>query len=116
LPAHITISVGYLVKQIRAFQRAAEEIHLAIKNDLENLARINNYDPGSAEMLLPGATDWVAMWEVMLEEHFPASNHGRSAVTIYILPDHPIADLLSLNLLKADGAPFKHGLLGVLKS
>ncbi len=116
LPAHINISTAYLVKQIREFQRDAEEIHLAIKNDLENLARINNYDPGSAEMLLPGATDWVEKWEVTLEEHFPASNHGRSAVTISILPDHPVADLLSLNLLKADGAPFKHGLLGVLKS
>jgi hypothetical protein len=116
LPAHINISTAYLVKQIKDFQQDTRHIHLEIKNGLENLARIVDYDPGSDEMLLPGTTDWVEKWNMILEDHFPASNHGRSAVTIYILPDHPIADLLSLNLLKPDGAGFKHGLLGVLKN
>jgi hypothetical protein len=115
-PARINVSTGYLIKQIKDFHQDAEQIRLAIKNDLENLAQVEDYDPGSAEMLLPGTTDWVEKWEIILEDHFPASNHGRSQVTIYILPDSPIPDLLSLQLKKTAVNPLRHGLLGVLKT
>ncbi len=116
VPAHINVSTGYLVKQIKDFHQDTEQIRLAIKNDLENLARVKDYDPGSAQTLLPGTTDWVENWDIVLEDHFPASNHGRSQVTIYILPDNPIPDLLSLHLKKPAVNPLRHGLLGILKT
>ncbi len=114
-PAHISISSTYLVKQIKEFHQESQQIREAISNELEKLARSADYDPGSADMLLPGTTDWVESWNLMLEDHFPASNHGRSEVTIYILPDNPVTDLLSLNPSQPASPGLRHGLLGVLK-
>ncbi len=115
IPARIDMSTVYLLKEIRTFHEASEQLRLEIGNELENLARAHDYDPRSTELLLPGNADWPAAWEALLEERFPASNHGRSEVTIYILPATPIADLLSLKQQGSAVSSFTHGLLGVLK-
>ncbi len=114
-PARIDISADYLLKEISTFHEASKQLRQEIGNELENLARAENYDPGSTELLLPGNADWPAAWEALLEDRFPASNHGRSEVTISILPAAPITDLLSLKQQAGAVSSFKHGLLGVLK-
>ena len=114
-PARIDISAGYLLKEISAFHAASEQLRLEIGNELGNLARVPDYDPSSTELLLPGNADWPAAWEALLEDRFPAANHGRSEVIISILPGVPIAELLSLKQHATAVPSCRHGLLGVLK-
>jgi len=114
-PAHISVSQPYLIKQIETFHQQAKRIHDSISHELEHLAQSTDYDPGATELLLPGSTDWSESWNLLIEDHFPASSHGRSKVTIYILPDNQVPDLFSLKPTKSAVSAFKHGLLGVLK-
>jgi len=113
LPAYIRVSPIHLLKQINDFHQETAQIGASIKEELCNLAQLEHYDPGSADTLLPGSTDWSEAWRLILDDHFPASSHGRSEVTIYILADSPIAELLSLK--ESSTTVLKHGLLGVLK-
>ncbi|MEE4167198.1 MAG: hypothetical protein V2I35_14440, partial [Desulfocapsaceae bacterium] len=94
LPKRIHVSTGYLLKEISTFHEASQQIRREIRNELESLARLTTYDSSSAELLLPGNSNWSAAWESLLEEHFPMSSHHRSEVIIYILPDTRVEDVL----------------------
>jgi len=115
LPAHISASGKYVVKQIEAFQRATDRIHMGLVADFERIATTVPYQRGSQESLLPYGTDWAEQWEFALDEHFPASSDGRKSITFYLLVDQPVARLLSLpKTVAPPHAPFAHGLLGIL--
>lgn len=115
LPAYIEASSKYAVEQIEKFQQATIHIHRGLVDDFARIVRTVPYAPGLNESLLPYDTDWAEQWEGALDDLFPASNYGRNDITFYLLPDHPIAGLLSLSGLP-DVAPgdAAHGLLAVL--
>lgn len=117
-PAHIMASAEYAVQQIEEFHRATIAIHQGLVADFDRVASTLPYIPDVPESLLPYGTDWAGQWEVMLHEHFPASSDGRNHVTFYLLPNQPIAKLLSLpeptGTTSQDSAA--HGLLGILST
>ena len=116
LPAHIEASGQYAVEQIEKFQQATVHIHRGLVADFERILRTVPYVPGLPESLLPYDTDWADQWEGVLDDFFPAANYGRNDVTFYLLPDQPIACLLSLAPDWPDVAheDAVHGLLAIL--
>ncbi|MEE4314815.1 MAG: hypothetical protein V2J11_09940, partial [Desulfofustis sp.] len=66
------------------------------------------------EDLLPTADVSTERWSALLDQHFPASSHGRSSLTFYLLPGHSIPTLLSLTDASPDESRPRHGLLAVL--
>ncbi|MGB3225086.1 MAG: hypothetical protein WBB23_20000 [Desulforhopalus sp.] len=117
-PAHIMASAEYAVQQIEEFHRATITIHQGLVADFDRVTTAHPYIPDVQESLLPYGTDWAEQWEVMLHKHFSASRDGRNHVTFYLLPNQPIAQLLSLpepagTRPKVSAA---HGLLGILST
>ncbi len=115
LPAYIDASPKYVVQQIEEFQQATTAIHQGLTADFERIVRTVPYRPDAHESLLPYGTDWADQWEGMLDGYFPAARTGRMAVTFYLLPEQPLAQILSLPE-PAGTTPdhAAHGLLGVL--
>jgi hypothetical protein len=115
LPAYIDASPKYVVRQIEEFQQATTAIHQGLTADFERIVRTVPYRPDAHESLLPYGTDWAEQWEGMLDGYFPAARTGRMAVTFYLLPEQPLAQMLSLPE-PAGTTPVHaaHGLLGVL--
>lgn len=114
-PAHIYASGKYIVQQIEEFQQATTSIHQGLVADFEQIVKTVPYERDSLESLLPYGTDWAEQWEGMLDEYFPASRDGRNDITFYLLPDQPLARVLSLS--ESAGASHDqvaHGLLGVI--
>jgi hypothetical protein len=114
-PAYIDASVKYVVQQIEEFQQATTAIHQGLVADFERVAKTVPYVHDSHESLLPYGTDWAGEWEGMLDVYFPASKDGRKYITFYLLPDQPLARILSLP--ESGGASDQqaaHGLLGIL--
>jgi hypothetical protein len=112
-PAHIMASGNYVVEQIKEFQRATSDIRQGLVADFRRITTTFPY-VHSRESLLPYETDWADQWEGMLHTYFPASRDGRNYVTFYLLPDQPIARLLSLE--ESAGTSYDitpHGLLGI---
>jgi hypothetical protein len=116
LPAYIEASGKYVLEQIEEFQQATIHIHQGLVADFERIVRTIPYTPDLKESLLPYDTDWADQWEGALHDFFPASNHGRNDITFYLLPDQPIARLLSLvpELPGASHEDAAHGLLAIL--
>jgi hypothetical protein len=114
-PAYIEASGKYVVEQIEEFQKATVHIHQGLVADFERIVRTVPYVPDLRESLLPYGTDWADQWEGVLDDFFPASNYGRNNVTFYLLPEQPIARLLSLEQLSAvSPGDASHGLLAIL--
>jgi hypothetical protein len=117
LPAQIAASGEYVVKQIEEFHLATAHIHRGLVTDFERIVRTVPYVHDAHESLLPYGTDWAEQWAGALHDFFPASSNGRNDTTFYLLPDQPIARLLSLpespGVSPADTA---HGLLAILGS
>jgi hypothetical protein len=115
LPAQIVASGKYVVEQIEAFQQATIHIHRGLVADFERIVRNVPYVHDVHESLLPYGTDWADQWEGALHDFFPASSNGRNDITFYLLPEQPIARLLSLpessGVSPGDAA---HGLLAIL--
>ena len=115
-PAHIMASAEYAVQQIEEFHRVTITIHQGLVADFDKVTTSRPFIPDVHESLLPYGKDWADQWEVMLYNHFPASSNGRNYVTFYLLPNQPIAKLLSLpepaGAARHDLAA--HGLLGIL--
>jgi hypothetical protein len=115
LPAQVSASGEYVVKQIEEFQQATMHIHRGLVTDFERIVRTIPYVHDAHESLLPYGTDWAEQWEGALDDLFPASSDGRNDITFYLLPDHPIGRLLSLpespGVSHGDAA---HGLLAIL--
>jgi len=115
LPAYIDASVKYVVQQIEEFQEATTAIHQGLVADFERVARTVPYLHDSHESLLPYGIDWAEKWESMLDVYFPASKDGRKYITFYLLPDQPLARILSLpESVGASHQQAAHGLLGIL--
>lgn len=117
-PAHIMASAEYAVQQIEEFHRATITIHQGLVADFNRVATTQPYIPDVPESLLPYGTDWAEQWETMLHKHFSASRDGRNHVTFYLLPNKPIAQLLSLPEPAGTGPKdsVAHGLLGILST
>ncbi len=121
LPATISASSKYVVEQIEAFHRATTFIHRGLVTDFVRLTTTIPYEADSPDDLLPYGTDWADQWETILYDAFPAAQEGRTAITFYLLPGHPVGELFvspdgieKANLKRTDKAA--HGLLGVLGS
>lgn len=113
LPGKIMVSVHHLVDQLENFHHAAADIHNNIKNDLARLSKLADFTSGDLQTLLPHGTDWVEQWERLLEDHFPQSSHGRSFLTLYLLPNTSLADLFSLAGAENTDPSVLHAILGV---
>lgn len=115
VPARITASDKYVVEEIEKFQQATAHIHRGLVADFERIVRTVPYVHDVKESLLPFDTDWANQWEGAVDDFFPASSNGRNDITFYLLPDQPIARVLSL--AEYSGASYgetAHGLLAVL--
>jgi hypothetical protein len=116
LPAQIAASGQYVLEEIEKFHKTTMHIHRGLVADFERTVRTVPY-VDKDESLLPYGTDWAEQWESALDDFFPASSYGRNDCTFYLLPDQPIARLLSLSespgVSTGDTA---HGLLAVLGS
>ena len=116
-PAHMAASGQYVLEEIEKFHKVTIHIHRGLVADFERAVSTVPYIRDRDESLLPYGTDWAEQWEGALDDFFPASNYGRNDITFYLLPDQPIADLLSLE--ESPGISTKnvaHGLLAVLGS
>jgi len=114
-PAYIYASEKYVVQQIEEFQQVTTSIHKGLVADFERIVKTVPYERDSLELLLPYGTDWTEQWEGMLDEYFPASRDGRNDITFYLLPDQPLARVLSLSeSADASHDQAAHGLLGVI--
>ena len=115
VPATIDASVQYVVQQIEEFQQATTAIHQGLVADFEQVAKTVPYVHDSHESLLPYGTDWAGEWEGMLDVYFPAAKDGRQYITFYLLPDQPLARILSLSeSVGTSRQQAAHGLLGIL--
>ncbi len=112
LPARINISYPHLVNQISAFHQAASAPSTQIVTGLCSLASATDDAPGRQQMLPPQTIDQTEKWQLILEEYFPETYHGRSALTIHLLPHRPIPELLGLDDPKVPKRP-QHGLLAI---
>ena len=118
LPATISASGRYVVDRIEKFHKSTVLIHRGLAADFARITTTVPYVTDSPESLLPYATDWADQWENMLYDSFPAAQDGRAAITFYLLPDHPIANLLAPPATNQEPASWEekkapHGLLGV---
>ncbi len=112
LPARISASGRYVVEQIEKFHQATTHIHRGLAADFTRITTTVPYVPDAPESLLPYGTDWADQWETMLYDSFPAAQDGRTAITFYLLPDHPVGSLFAPSATNQEQAT--HGLLGVL--
>ena len=121
LPATISASGKYVVERIEAFHHATTLIHRGMAADFHRIATTVPYVPDSPDSLLPYGTDWEDQWETLLYDAFPAAQDGRTDITFYLLPDHPVASLfVPPNAVQKEetgiGVQPAHGLLGILAS
>ena len=120
LPATISASGRYVVERIEKFQQASTLIHRGLIADFTRIATTVPYVPDAPESLLPYGTDWADQWETMLYDSFPAAQDGRTAITFYLLPDHPVAGLITAaetsQQQSQEEEKSAHGLLGILNS
>ncbi len=115
LPAQISASGNYAVKQIKKFQQATTHIHRGLVADFERIVATIPYVPDLHESLLPYGIDWAEQWAEALDDFFPASSNGRNDITIYLLPDQLITHLLSLpESPGVSSGNTVHGLLAIL--
>jgi hypothetical protein len=121
LPATISASTKYVVERVEAFHRATTFIHRGLVNDFIRLTTTTPYDTESPDDLLPYGTDWADQWETILYDAFPAAQEGRTDMTFYLLPGHPVGELFGSpdgvakdSVRRTDKGV--HGLLGVLGS
>lgn len=114
LPQSIAASPRYVVDQIERFHRQTAEVLAALAADLASIRERDYPAEARPEDLLPTASDSIDRWTTMLDQHFPASSHGRSSLTFYLLPGRPVPDVLSLTSAPPDGQTPRHGLLAVL--
>jgi len=113
LPDKIMVSVPHLIDQLEQFHQSAGDIHDGITNDLARLSKLADFTSGDLGTLLPHGTDWVEQWERLLEDHFPQSSHGRSFLTLYLLPNTSLADLFSLDGAEKTDPSVLHAILGI---
>jgi hypothetical protein len=112
-PAYIDASAKYVVQQIEEFHQATTSIHQGLVADFERIVKTAPY----ARELLPYDTDWAEKWEGMLDQYFPASRGGRNHITFYLLPDQPLARVISLpESIGTSHDQAAHGLLGIRSS
>ncbi len=117
LPEHIDASGNYVVELIEEFQQATMHIHQGLVADFERIVTTVPYVRELQESLLPYGTDWAEQWEVVLDDFFPESSGGRTDITFYLLPEQPIARLLSLpESQDISHGETAHGLLAILGS
>jgi hypothetical protein len=114
LPQSIAASPRYVVEQIEEFHRQAAEVLAAIAADLKSIRERDYPAIAQPEDLLPSANNSTDRWSTLLDQHFPASSHGRSSLTFYLLPGRTVPELLSLGSASADKGRPLHGLLAVL--
>ncbi len=114
LPDHIEASPRYVVKRVNDFHEDAAEVRQALNADLNRLVNTAPLSTETVEDLLPTSVDVLKQWSELVEAHFPASSHGRAALVFYLLPDCPVAKLLSLQT-DSTGAQPHHGLYAVMK-
>lgn len=67
-------------------------------------------DPTS---LLPQAKRWTDQWNARLESHFPTSEYGRKALTIFFLAEMPFASLIGETAGDNIQLAVQHALLAV---
>lgn len=113
LPDKIMVSVHHLIDQLEKFHQAAGDIHSGIKNDLTRLSKLADFSSGDLQTLLPHGTDWLEQWEQRLEDHFPQRSHGRSFLTLYLLPNTSLANLFCLDGADKTDPSVLHAILGV---
>ncbi len=121
LPATLSASGQYVVKQIESFHQATTLIHRGLVADFTRITSTVPYLPDSTDSLLPYATDWADQWETLIYDAFPATQNGRTNITFYLLPDKPVASLFVPpdDIQKEEvgtGMQASHGLLGILGS
>lgn len=120
LPATISASGKYVVERIEAFHQATALIHRGMAADFNRIAATVPYVPDSLDSLLPYGTDWEDQWETLLYDAFPAAQDGRTDITFYLLPDHPVAGLFvppnAVQRVETSIGKPAHGLLGILGS
>ncbi len=114
LPGKIEVGPVHLVNQVKQFHEAAVKVHDDIVSDFAEICQTSVTSPAPAASLLPGKGDYVEQWDRLVAEHFPASSHGTSSVTFYLLPECSIARLLALAADAESAVEKKHGLLAVL--
>ncbi|SHH78926.1 hypothetical protein [Desulfofustis glycolicus] len=115
LPQAIAASPRYVIEQIEQFHHQAAEVLAAIATDLASIRERDYPAVAQPEDLLPTTGGSVERWSALLDQHFPASSHGRSSLTFYLLPGHSIPSLLSLAGASPDEERHPHhGLLAVL--
>jgi len=114
LPKWIAASPRYVIEQIEQFHHQAAEVLTAITADLASIRERDYPAVARPEDLLPTASGTIERWSSLLDQHFPASSHGRSSLTLYLLPGRTVPELLSLATASPDEHSPRHGLLAVL--
>jgi len=115
LPAVIPASDQHVVQQVKDFRKAAAAALASLGKDLDDAANRDVHAPATADELLPSGSGYLSAWQALLDDHFPASSHGRIALVFYLLPNQPVARLLGLDQSDSALPATRHGLMGVLQ-
>ncbi len=114
LPERIEAGPTHVITQVQRFHDESREARQRICADLDALVNKKHLAEDSSKNLLPVGPDSLGRWNDLVENHFPASSHGKSSLLFYLLPNCPLADLLGLESTAAAARPV-HGLFAVLK-
>ena len=114
IPQSIAASPSYLADQIVRFREQADPVLSGFMTQLERIRGADYPQSVEAGDLLPDDNRLSEAWEAVVDQHFPASTHGRSAMVFYLLPEHGVPSLLRIEPTADADHERRHGLLAVL--
>lgn len=115
LPDRIEAGPTHVVNQVTAFLNESATLRSSIYGDLDAIVKVSHLSSEQADNLLPSSEAYLGQWDELVDDHFPAGSHGRSSLLFYLLPNCPIAELLSLSQAAGASSSPAHGLFAVLK-
>ena len=115
LPDRIEAGPTHVVNQVTAFLNDSVALRNSIYDDLDSIVKVSHLSSEQEANLLPSSGGYLGQWDELVEDHFPAGSHGRSSLLFYLLPNCPIAELLSLDQAASSNSSPVHGLFAVLK-
>ncbi|MFH2124170.1 MAG: hypothetical protein ABIJ50_11905 [Pseudomonadota bacterium] len=113
LPARISQENSEAIRDIEQF-RAEMQTHLQeLAAALGELVKAEKLTVSNPAMLLPQAAAWQEVWNSRLESSFPASQYGRTVLTIHLLAEMPFSVLIGEACGTEIKSPARHALLAV---
>ncbi|MDO8947554.1 MAG: hypothetical protein Q7U88_10400 [Desulfocapsaceae bacterium] len=94
LPARISQENAEAVREIEQFRDEMQAHLQELATALGELVKAGNLNVSDPASLLPQAETWKEVWNSKLESSFPASQYGRTPLTLHLLAEMPFSELI----------------------